>query len=502
MSETYFHCLAADELRNIIGFVNKSECNTSRRLLVPLLFGANRNSAFSPISIDAFKVIRVHGKAAITCLQEEKTLELGCIENIDLIERILQVCGASIECIEIGSSSLHITKRSEENHGLFQKQIERYAKLLSKYCTNTKKLYTTRSNPSRAFQNAVTILIEGIRTQLEEIRVEDYWLISPIDGLRSSSVVEMMNANTSKLRNFRYHGYDLGYLEPLWDNVANSLEQLEIYSLGNGWRYLLNDVRRKCRKLTRIEFENPLVDSDIQEDDLISFLSSYGSNLLRTSIPSGISLEGCRKIVKSCPNMLCTLNEEERNSERISIFRGHAEKLRVVLGGLRESKGLMHSISRCSKLVELSLVQRDHYVLNGPQKIMDEEEVEQLRNLTTLRLHWCSLSPFVSFGYETTQLRKLFVGCEPACDASLFNRLVDRNHHMLEHVEILERHLRTEGETVELATNLVSIFQRCSELENFVLLLLLAEIPTESSIRTIFLPFRYRVRVQFQGKYY
>lgn len=502
MRETYFHSLAVDELRNIVDFVNRTEYNSSQRQLLPLLFGENRNSAFSPVSRDAFKLIRVHGKAAITCLQEEQTLELGCIENIDLIERILQVCGSSIESIEIGSSSLHITKKSEENHGLFQKQIERYAKLLCKYCTNATKLVTTRSNPSRAFQNAVTILIEGIRTQLEEIRVEDYWLISPIDGLRSSSVVEMMNSNTSKLRHFRYHGYDLGYLEPLWSNVGNSLEQLEIYSLGNGWRYLLNDVKQNCRKLSKVEFENPLVDSDIHEDDLISFLSSYGSNLMRTSIPSGISLEGCKQIVKNCPNMLCSLNEEERNGERISIFQEHIEKLRVVLGVSGESTGLMHSISRCSKLTELSLVQRDHYVRSSRQMTMDEEEVEQLRNLSTLRLHWCSLLPFISFGYGTAQLRKLFVGCEPACEASVFKRLVDENHNRLEHVEIIERTLRKEDETVELATKLVAIFQQCKELENFVLLLLLAEIPPESRIRTMFLPFRYRVRVKFQGKNY
>lgn len=87
------------------------------------------------------------------------------------------------------------------------------------------------------------------------------------------------------LKPFDFRGFNLHKLDPFWELVRDSLEDVVLLVPDLlGWLSCISRLRTHCRKLSSIHLMCPLEGLTVEEGDILELLCSYGEQLIHADL--------------------------------------------------------------------------------------------------------------------------------------------------------------------------------------------------------------------------
>lgn len=242
---------------------------------------------------------------------------------------------------------------------------------------------------------------------------------------------------------------NLQLLLPLWHRLPH-LERLVLLATDPiSWSATLENLARHCRKLTHIKLFDPKACSAMTPDHVVSFLASYGSQLLCAFLGK-LPPRLCANLVACCRNVQVSYVESLLDFFSIAVFGDHLDSL--VFDDLDEQKSaidyheLSAAMSSCRHLSSLEGSASPRSLL--PLKVVQTIFTAPMRNVRNLSLpaidkplRVCNL-----IAAQTQSLRSLTVSFYALADADWLSAVVQTNPH-LQSLSVSEMHRHASHKT-------------------------------------------------------
>ncbi len=450
--KTDFENVPHDNLRKILNEIDRKKLENG------LLFEVN--SPFHHVTPTLFTTLRLHHFRKLELDIASKTVTLGRHDEEDLITRFLQLCGPAITTISLHSSG------ELQLHGY---DTDRYAKTVKDACQNVRRVLLTGNDYSTFPRKTVDSFIREFAGEVEQLEVrtqkhvkQRYW------GSVGGNMVQHVAGNSTALKCFKYTGVSLKDHEAFWEIVGATLEELHLcYNNSAPWRETLLDVEQYCRKLHTVMLDNPLYDSNVDEETFTDVLVSYGDQLLRANLHS-LDTPSCRRIVASCPNLRATFIEKRHQFERVKVLGNCIESLRLRTRGNADWEPLREALKVCGRLNFLKIYRKDRRSFPQPLNIeciqsAFSTELSHLQKLHLFPLRDSETLSCVARG--TGNLVSVTIEAISAISVFDIEKLADSNPR-LEHIHIREGVNRYDGDSTGMyvASVIESLFSRCPRL--------------------------------------
>jgi len=314
----------------------------------------------------------------------------------------------------------------------------------------------------------------------------------------------------SSLKSLDFIGTRLNKLDPLWELVGDSLEKVSITAVDHmGWESCIRNLRTYCRKLSSICLEFPLLESDIEEGDVLDLLCSYGDQLLYTNI-RGLGTDSCSQIAQECVNLRCDITVDTLSTNNdFSRLPALHNRVETVFFRLQESfhndwDALSSSMRSCGSITgmcineSMTLLQFNRSI-PIPHEFIQAIFPRQMRQLEYFMgptAFLCRSESLAHIARSTGKLKRLKMNCLFPIAAAAFEAICFENP-LLTHVAICEsppvvREDVDEEETVPFVTELVRATKPCKSLKDLQLIFRGRKSPQAVDMNNVDVPLRTR----------
>jgi len=277
--------------------------------------------------------------------------------------------------------------------------------------------------------------------------------------------LEDIPIHCTQLRQLEVSGLQ-GNIPNLWNRVGDSLEILHISFRRPDYPVtILNDIKSVCRNLKEISIRGWR--GHMEEDELVSFYTSYGTSLKYVNLKS-MRPASCSAIISKCPNIKCTAGHRSEMVSQMDVLSTHITKLEVHPVPPDSIEMLRNSSKKCKTLVSIHGMDFAGWNLDHFKAIFCEER------LTLKEIRWDSSWPcmqsnafFVELlhllSQTTRELRKFSISLEIQ-EPNAFKTFASRNKS-LEYVKIAlisgeENNISVEN-AVQILEGIVRAFKDC-----------------------------------------
>ncbi len=205
---------------------------------------------------------------------------------------------------------------------------------LAEHCDSLRSLSL---NVDRKTIDRYRVLIANNRAHLQNLRLD-------VGGY--GTVQYPMHAFPS-LKVLHVSGFQLENLTPVLRSCKGTIEEVWMKGKDTCWDPVFTELN-VCRELSKIELTG-----GVQEREYVTLLESFGSKLKGAWLKE-MSDESCEQLVRSCPNLTCSLVVREmKDVSRMDIFGNQVRSVSIVGMDLVDHGELKRVFQLCSGLTEI-----------------------------------------------------------------------------------------------------------------------------------------------------
>ncbi len=451
-SSTYFNTLPNDVSDDLVRWLQSSyAASHGTSSLLDVLFDSR--SPFLESSTKMFKNLTFSSASQRPCINNRLVLSYSL--EPELTERITRKCGDTFETVAF-----------TELTDVCLDQIKRCVDGVIKYCKSVINVGFSGILQANSTKYVVDAIVSKFGSKIQLIELSSTLEIPP----PSMPIGSIANSCTA-LKRFRFYGYGLAQLFPLWPAVGPRLEEIVIESCQREfWALTVSLLQAYCRNLKRITLDNPYEDHVLSETSYTALFVSYGEQLERALL-SDMSAESCAMIANSCPNLRCSFQEFDNEFSCIAALEHRLEMLQLHIdeapGNWNELSSAMRSTAEMEEfnLSIHSIVDHDILKHAFPIRMARLERLNISLEMGTL--HTKSLN---SVACNTGSLQNVGFRIRTIIDNDAFEEVARANRN-IQVVEILE--LEVNGRSMEqllrLIRGVVKAFLYCPSMKHFQL---------------------------------
>lgn len=464
----FFSTLAEDELVHIFRRVKFPE---------PELLLSKYNP-FAPVGHLFFDKLLVTSDSNIKMDSKQSKLIIGLRSNISVARDLLKLCGPSFKRVSL------------EQVAYFE-GIEEFAELLSRFAKPRIEL-----NLGLVSEAEVTmgVFMRHFSESTKSLKIR---VFRTHNSLSLQCFIDIGNAN---LQSFFYHGTNLQRLNPLWEYVGDTLEEVFLVIHDDtGWKQCIEGIQTHCRKLTSIRLADPLGDSHVEESDVVNLLVSYGDQLLDAEFRF-FGTKSCEVIAAQCKNVRCSAVNEGNQFTKISALHTRLKSLHLTLHDDADNdwSGLANAMKSCTSLGKMVVAKAGEPWVSISEECIRALFPKRMNNLNRFELDSVVDSKFLSHvARATSGLQSIRVACLALTSTSPFLAICRANLG-LETIEVDEVapnsvDLECSFGTVTALEEFIEAFMLCKSLRKIVLSLPRRSHPSIEQLRNLCVPFRHRL---------